>query len=366
VLRRIAVAVVVVGCLGFCVIGQLGEQPLEELALEIRSGLDAQSLACEFSGVVLLAHEGIPFYQAAYGMADRGAGLPNRLDTKFNLGSMDKMFTSIAIMQLRDRGLLDLDDPIDEYLPDLPIVGAEQCPTVRQLLSHQAGFGNYFEHPDYLDAHTGIRSLDDYCALIAGEPLLFEPGTDFGYSNSGFIVLGLIVEAVSGVSYYDYVLDRIHRPTGMYDTDCYEWDRCVPNLAVGYTSRDWDGNDTDEIIRNELVLPTKGGSAGGGYSTAPDLLAFANALMAYELLRPESTEYMLEGKVELFPGLAYAYGFFDRVVEGHRMVGHGGGFQGICCMLSIYPEIDLTVIILSNTDRGCTNANGPILEILLK
>ena len=338
---------------------------IDERVAEIRTVLEELAFAEEVCGSVLIAHEGVPILQAAYGMADRGLEIPNRVDTKFNLGSLDKMFTGVAIMQLVEQDLVSLEGTIGEYLPDYPNPDVADAVTIHQLLTHTGGLGNYFDSPQYIGAHDEIRSLDDYFVLFADEPLGFEPGSQNGYSNSAYIVLGLIIEAVSGVSYFDYVREHIFAPSGMTDTACYELDAGTPNLAIGYTTRDRDDNELDEAIDNTFILPMRGGSAGGGYSTAPDLLAFANALMGNRLLSAESTEVVTAGKASIREDVAYAYGFFDRIVQGYRAIGHGGGFPGICSMLNIYPELGYTIVILSNSDWGCVGASEAITEALL-
>jgi len=345
----------------------LAETPLslEERMAVIRTTLEGLAAEGEFSGTVLIAADGVPVLQAAYGMADRSLGAPNRIDTKFNLGSLDKMFTAVAILQLVEQGAVSLDGTVGDYMPDYPNPDVAASVTIDQLLTHTGGLGDYFDVPGYLDACGEIRSLGDYFALIADEPLLFEPGSRMGYSNAGYIVLGLVIEAVSGMSYFDYVRDDLFAPSGMTDTACYELDAGVENLASGYTNRDWDENELEEPVANTSMLPVRGGSAGGGYSTAPDLLAFANALMRHELLTASSTELATTGKVSIRDGVSYAYGFFDRIVEGHRTIGHGGGFPGICSMLNIYPDLGYIVVVLSNSDWGCVGVNEAINEVLL-
>ena len=332
----------------------------------IQTYLEDQAALGDFSGSVLIAEGGIPVFQQAFGLADRSLDLTNQIDTKFNLGSMDKMFTAVAIMQLVERGELSLDEKVGEYLLDYPDLEIAETVTIHHLLTHTSGMGNYFDSPLYEETHDQIRSLDDYLTLFAGTPLQFPPGGQFGYSNSGYFVLGLIIEAVSGQSYYDYVHEHIFDPAGMDDTASYEYDAGTPNLAVGYTTLDWEGNDNGQITDNTSMLPLRGGSAGGGYSTAPDLLAFSNALLNYQLLSPDSTRLLLEGKVPLLNNSQYAYGFFDRRVHGQRVVGHGGGFPGICSILSMYPELEYTVIVLTNSDNDCRAVDEFIAETLLK
>ena len=340
--------------------------PTEEIPVaDIRAYLDNLSAEGGFSGVVLVDKSGEIELLQAYGLADRELELPNQVDTKFNLGSLDKMFTAVAIMQLVEQGQVSLQETVGTALPDYPDRDIADNVTIHQLLTHTSGMGNYFDSPHYLDDHDQLRSLADYFALFEGEPLLFEPGSQFGYSNSGFIVLGLIVEAVSGMSYYDFVRENIFEPAGMPDTAAYELDAGTPNLAVGYTTRSWEGEDTGQISDNESMLPVRGGSAGGGYSTATDLLAFANALQGHRLLGEEQTGLVTGGKVEIAEGVEYGYGFFNRYVRGQRVMGHGGGFPGICSMLNIYPELDLTTVVLSNSDYGCVEVNDYLVGKLL-
>jgi len=307
----------------------------------------------KFSGAVLVALDGKSVFHEAYGMANWEKQIPNNLDTKFNLGSMDKMFTAVAIMQLVEQGRISLQAKAGEYLPYYPNREVIDSITIHQLLTHTSGMGDYFNHESYPDVHNKLRSLDDYLPLFVDTPLLFQPGLKFRYSNSGFIVLGLIIEAVSGESYYDYVRAHIFEPAGMKDTACYEVDAGTPNLAIGYTTYDHEWNDTGVITDNSWFIPMRGASAGGGYSTTSDLLAFANALMGQRLLNAESTTLLLKGKVDREANVKYAYGFVDSTIAGHRMVGHGGGAEGICSFLNIYPELGYTFIVLTNTDSGC-------------
>jgi D-alanyl-D-alanine carboxypeptidase len=340
--------------------------PSKSSLAEIQNYLIELAIDEQFSGAVLIAADGKPVFQEAYGMADRTHETPNLMDTKFNLGSMDKMFTAVAILQLVEQGKISLQAKASEYLPAYPNPKVSEAVTIHQLLTHTSGMGNYFDSKLYLDIHDQIRSVADYQPLFVDTPLQFKPGAQFSYSNSGFILLGLIIEAVSGQSYYDYVRVHIFEPNGIMNTACYELDAAVPNLAIGYTTSDWDGNDTGKISSNISMMPMRGASAGGGFSTAPDLLAFGNALLDHKLLTPESTELLMEGKVELNEGVHYAYGFFDRMVNGQRVVGHGGGFPGICSMFGINLDLGYTVIILTNSDNDCMVVDEFIKDTLFK
>ncbi len=223
--------------------------------------LDALVARDLFSGTVLLARNGKPLFLKSYGMANKEWNVPNTNDTKYNLGSINKFFTNIALKQLRDAGKLDFDKPLRTYLPDYPSDVADRI-TIKQLMEHRSGLGDIFG-PEYQSIPKNrLRTLADYLPLFVNKPLQFEPGAEQRYSNAGYIVLGLVIEKVTGASYYDYVRDHIFKPAGMTSTDSYTPDEVVPRRATGYA----------QGRANIYSLPGRGSSAGGGYSTAEDLL----------------------------------------------------------------------------------------------
>lgn len=229
-----------------------------------------------FSGTVMLAKNGKPVFFKSY-----GAG--NNNETRYNLGSIDKTFTRVAITQLRDQGKIDFDQKLRTYLPDYPSDVADKI-TIGQILEHRSGLGDFFG-PAYMTADKSkIRSLRDYVPLFVDKPLEFEPGARQRYSNAGYIVLGLVVEKLTGMSYYDYVRKNIFEPAGMRSTGSWAVDENVPNRAVGLTRRTPTG-DSPERHSNRESLPGRGSSAGGGYSTASDMLRFVQALHAGKLTK---------------------------------------------------------------------------------
>ena len=301
----------------------------------------------EFSGTVLVAKDGQPIFEGAYGLASRAYQVPNRIDTKFNLGSMNKMFTAVAIAQLAEAGKLAYDDPIAKHLPAYPNQEVAKQVTIHHLLTHTSGLPDFF-NAKFMDASRAkFREVADFLPLFVEESLLFTPGAEWSYSNSNFIVLGLIVEAVSGENYFNYVQKHIYQPAGMLNTDAYEMDRDTPNLAIGYT-RSPEG----EIRNNLFEHVIKGGPAGGGFSTVQDLWRFAQALTSHKLLSAQETEIITTGKVEVPgpPDAFYAYGFSDEKFHGHRRFGHGGGFTGINAKLDIYPDLGYVVVVMANMD----------------
>jgi len=310
----------------------------------LRAKVEADAAAGKFAGAVLVAKNGQPVFTGAYGMADREKKIPNRLETRFRIGSMNKMFTAVAILQLVEAGKIQLNDPLGKYLTDYPNREVATKVTIHHLLTHTGGTGDFFG-PDF-DAHRlELRTLQDYVKLYGKRGLEFAPGSRWEYSNYGFLLLGVVVEKVSGENYYDYVRDHVYRPAGMTSTDSLPEDQTVPGRSIGYTRMDsgtWHPN-TD-------TLPYRGTSAGGGYSTVGDLLKFANAVTHYKLLDAHYTELLTTGKVDAQGGFKYAYGFGDRTVGGVRSFGHGGGAPGMNGDLEIYPQSGYVVVVLANLD----------------
>jgi CubicO group peptidase (beta-lactamase class C family) len=322
----------------------------KDAARELEAFVKKLAAADVFSGAVLLAKDGVVLYKGAFGMANKDFDAPNRVDTKFNLGSMNKMFTSVAIAQLVEKGKLSFEDPLSKFIPDFPDKESAEKIKIKHLLSHTAGLGGYFS-PKWAQRSRGdIRTVDDMMALVKGEEkLLFEPGSKWQYSNTGMMVLGKVIEIVSGQSYYDYVRDNISVPAGMTNTDCYELDKVNRNLAVGYDKQYTDAGTT--FGNNIFMHVMRGGPQGGGYSTVEDLLKFERALRGGKLVSAEMVKTLTTAKPEL-NSPNYGYGFFG----GEKYYGHSGGFPGINSNLDIYREGGWTAIYMSNYSRG----GGPV------
>ena len=206
-----------------------------ELVKRLTTTVDSLAKIGEFSGVVLLAKNGAPVYQVAKGYADRERKIPNNLQTAFNLGSINKVFTQIAILQLQAAGKLDLDSTLATYWPDYPNQDVARKVTIRQLMRHTSGIGgNIFAAPSG-GTRGDVRRLQDYLPLFVNEPLQFEPGSKNVYSNAGYIVLGLLIERLSGGDYYRYVREHIFEPAGMTRTGSFTVDSLPANTAIGYT-----------------------------------------------------------------------------------------------------------------------------------
>ena len=249
-----------------------------ELVRRMTTSLDSLAKAGQFSGVAVVAKDGVPVFQHAYGMADRERGIANNPETAFNIGSINKVFTQIAILQLRDAGKLDLDSTLAKYWPDYPNKEVAGKITIRQLMRHTSGIGGNIFAPPAGGKRSDIRTLKDFLPLFVNEPLKFEPGARNAYSNAGYVVLGLLIERLSGSDYYTYVREHIFKPAGMTRTGSFAVDSLPLNTAIGYTRGDQDAPLTTPLRPNTQDLPGRGSSAGGGYSTPQDLLKFVQAL----------------------------------------------------------------------------------------
>jgi CubicO group peptidase (beta-lactamase class C family) len=312
-----------------------------------RAYLDQAAAAGRFSGAALVAKNGKPVLTAVYGMADREKKIPNQIDTKFRIGSMNKMFTATAVLQLVQAGKVNLNDPLGKYLADYPNKDVASKVTIDQLLTHTGGTGDFFG-PEFDKHRLELRTLQDYVKLYGDRGLAFEPGSRWQYSNYGFLLLGLVVQKASSQDYYDYVREHISKSAGMNSTDFLPEDQAVPGRSVGYTKM----KGTKEWRPNVDTLPHRGTSAGGGYSTVEDLLAFANALRNDKLLNATYVDLLTTGKVERpGGGSKYGYGFGDDIsAEGVRCFGHGGGAPGMNGDLKICPQSGYVIAVLANLD----------------
>jgi D-alanyl-D-alanine carboxypeptidase len=313
------------------------------LAAELRRRLERDAASGRFAGAVLVARGGRTLFEGAYGAADRARNASNGVDTRFRIGSMNKMFTAVAILKLAQQGKLRLDAPLGTYLTDYPNKDVASKVTIHHLLTHTGGTGDIFG-PQFAEKRLELRTVGDYVTLYGARGLDFEPGARWDYSNYGFILLGAVIERVSGESYYDFVERHVFAPAGMTATGSAPEDSAVAGRSVGYTR--FIG---DTLGPNDETLPWRGTSAGGGYSTVRDLARFAAALVEHRLLDARHTELLTTGKVDAF-GDKYAYGFIDRTVDGMRLVGHGGGAPGMNGELLVEPTSGTVVAVLSNLD----------------
>ncbi|MGH6870105.1 MAG: serine hydrolase domain-containing protein [Rhizomicrobium sp.] len=311
-------------------------QALAGLTAKI-DGLVAQD---KFMGVMLIEDHGKILLDKAWGYGDRAAKTPLKLTDKFRLGSMNKMFTAVATLQLVGQGKLALDGTVGRYLPGYPNKEIADKTTIRMLLTHTGGTGDIFG-PEFDKHRLELKSLADYVKLYGSRAPEFPPGTKSDYSNFGFILLGAIIQKVSGQDYYDYVHDHIFVPAGMTDTGSLPESVNVPGRVKGYTQKD------GKWVVNTDTLPWRGTSAGGGYSTLADLLRFAHAMMEGKLLPDALRDAATRSETQ---DDWYGYGFELHGTGLAHSYGHSGGAPGMATEFRIYPQAKTVVIGLCNID----------------
>lgn len=249
-----------------------GRMTDDEIGQALDAHLTALAAADTFSGVALVARNGRPVFQKAYGLADRARKIQNTMATRFNIGSINKAFTQLAVEQLITAGILAATDTLGKFFPDYPQAGSRPA-TVAQLLNHTAGLADFFGPQFTQAAKDRFRSNADYFRFVGSLPPAFEPGARNQYCNGCYIALGAIVEKVAGVPYEQYVTQHIFLPAGMTGTGYPQVDAIEPEVAIGYTRR-----GADATLRSSVYLHgATGSAAGGGYSTAGDLLAYVSA-----------------------------------------------------------------------------------------
>lgn len=300
--------------------------------------VDALVAADRFSGIVLIARNGKTLQQKTGGREDRDKGTPVTADTKFRIGSMNKMFTAVTVLRLVQQGKLSLDDRIEKHLPDYPARDVATKVTIRHLLTHTGGTGDIFG-PEFAKNRLTLKEHSDYVKLYGSRGLLHEPGAEFRYSNYGYVLLGAIIERVTGMTYYNAVKREVYGPAGMSSSGSEPETTPVEHRSTGYM------RSNGAWVPNIDTLPFRGMAAGGGYSTAGDLLRFAQALESGKLLSRELL------KAATTPNLQdYGFGFGIRGEGPLRWYGHNGGAPGMNGDLRIFPESGYVIVALSNVD----------------
>ena len=334
---------------------------------ELSSFIDRLAKADVFSGVVLVARNGTPVFQQAYGYADREKRIPNGIDTRFRMASMTKMLTAFAIGQLVDQGKLSYDDPLSKFLPDFPNPESAQAIRVKHLLSHTSGINGEYSNASFWSNIEKMTDLASVMAVIEPGPKKFEPGTQHAYSNTGFLLLGRIIEVVTGQNYHDYMEEKLFKPLGMANTGFPNYDRAGPDIARPYEAL----LDDNEVFQ-QVVAPKRtrrGLPSGDGATTAQDMLRFSIALQGGKVVKPETVRLHSTPKPELAsPNYGYgmmisagSYGTMSSArVPGRDVVGHSGEATGTCTEFGIVRDTPLpyTVIVLSNSSQGTCHTVG--------
>lgn len=322
-------------------------QTKDEAAVKARLEQIASSYTpnSAFMGTVLVVEGDQVLLDKGYGMASLEWQVPNAPDAKFRLGSLTKQFTATLVLLLQQDGKLNVNDPVSKYLTDAPPAWAKI--TLANLLGHTSGIPNFTGFKEFstwcMSPHTPAEEI----AFFKDKPLDFEPGSKFAYSNSNYIVLGVVIEKVSGKKYADMLRERIFDPLGMKDTGLDSDDLVLPKRAVGYRP----GPHGVDVARSEsMTIPW---SAGAIYSTTGDLLKWEHGLFGAKILSADSLKQMTT------PGKGdYGFGVFMQTKDGVRIVSHGGGIEGFNTQLEYAPEKQIAVVVLSNVNGGAPDAMG--------
>jgi len=295
----------------------------------------------DFHGSIMISRDEEVLFQKAYGLANREQKIRNTIDTKYTYASMGKMFTGVAIMQLVEKGQIVLDDKLINIWPDYPNKKVAEQITIHQLLTHTAGINGLFQ----MASEDHLSDLKDYLPLFVDKDLEFEPGSRMSYSNGGYLLLGLIIEEVTGDSYFEYLDKNIFLPAGMTSTDLI-LSNASDEFAINYTTWISMGQGEAEI----MDYGHDGNSAGGGYATVRDFTQFGAALINGKLLLPESVKKLTKGYVDGRGRGQYGYGFYVNQIEELKMFGHGGGGPGVNGEFQNFEDEKLMISILSNSD----------------
>ena len=305
----------------------------------------------DFNGAMLVMQKGKVIYKKAFGMADKEWNVPNTVNTKFRIGSVTKQFTATCILQLAEQGKLSIDDKLSKYIPDYP---KGDSITIHMLLNHTSGIKNYTDLPEFWPKAVLPLSIDSMIALFKNEPLDFSPGTKWNYSNSGFFLLGVIVEKASGKKFNDYLLENVIKKVGLKNTSMDRLDSVLAFRAKGYDK------SQQGVWQHAMYISMEGPfSAGAIVSTVDDLYQWTEALHHNEVLSAESTKKMMTPYIN-----HYGYGIGIDSLGSHKRVSHNGGIPGFVTNLSYYPADDVCVVVLSNNGSNSDGVSAALASIM--
>lgn len=313
----------------------------------------------DLSGVVLVAQNDSILFEEAFGKASIEHNVDNSVHHRFNIASITKMFTAVATLKLYQEGKLDLHATVGTYLPDFPNATVRDSVTAHQLLTHSSGLNNFYVGPfESLDKRA-FNKVADFVPLFAKEQLLSSPGEQYNYSASGFVVLGLLIEAISGQDYYSFLEQNIFKPSQMQNTFAPHPETIVSNIASGYTTH-W--GELDNPIKNDFML-SKASPGGFYYASAQDLLAFSKALRHHQLLKKETYDLMMTPKIKGYnTEMGYGVDIDNRYSQ--TISGHSGGWYGIRTELMDFKDKGYTVVVLSNFDDDGTTGASKVIDSL--
>jgi CubicO group peptidase (beta-lactamase class C family) len=313
----------------------LAQDNVSRMEQVVQSYVDSK----QFMGAALVARDGKVLLSTGYGFANLEWGVANSPASKFRLGSITKQFTAACILLLEERGKLKVDDPVKKYMTDAP--AAWDKVTIFNLLTHTSGIPSFTGFPDYASTEAIATTPEKLVARFRDKPLEFQPGEKWNYSNSGYVLLGYLIEKISQQSYSEFVQENIFTPLGMKDSGYDSNSAIILHRASGYTP---SAKGTIHAGYIDMSIPF---SAGSLYSTTEDLLRWEQGLMGGKLLSTASLAKMTTPFKN-----DYALGLAVHAVNGHKVIEHGGGIEGFNTEIAYYPEDKLTVVVLANLNGG--------------
>ncbi|GAA0556429.1 serine hydrolase [Rhizomicrobium electricum] len=319
-------------------------------AVRMEEIIQSYAKSGQFMGSVLVWKDGQTLIDKGYGYANLEWQVTNAPDSKFRIGSMTKQFTAVAILLLQERGKLAITDPVRKYIPDAP--AAWDKITLYHLLTHTSGIPNFTDLPDHQERARNPVTPAEELAWFKDKPLNFPPGTKWNYSNSGYSVLGMVIEKASGLSYQQFLTDNFFTPLGMKNTGYDSNKTVIANHAYGYAP----GKDGVEVAAyNDMTVPY---AAGALYSTTHDILIWDQALFGGKVLKPASLKTMMKPFLD-----DYGCGFWIKKAGGHTDVTHAGGINGFNTDGHYLPDDKLAVVVMANLNGP---AAGEVAEKMVK
>ncbi|MCV9926519.1 serine hydrolase [Flavobacterium sp. LS1R49] len=325
----------------------------------------------QFNGTVLVAENGNIIYKKGFGLANMEWKIPNEPNTKFRLGSITKQFTALLILQLVEQGKLKLDVPISTYLPDYSKTNGDKI-TIHQLLTHSSGIPNYTSFPNFFkETSRNPYTPEAFVKTFADLPLEFKPGEKFSYSNSGYFVLGYIIEKVTGKTYEQCLQDNIFTPLMMKNSGYDHHDIILANRATGYERK--ERSDMSNYMNSSYIDMSLPYAAGSLYSTVEDLYLWDQALYTDKLLSANSKKLLFDKYINtrFSPTSYYGYGWFieeasiDKTDKKVQIIEHGGGINGFNTLISRIPSSKDLIVLLNNTGGTGLNEMSKAIRAIL-
>jgi CubicO group peptidase (beta-lactamase class C family) len=324
--------------------------------VSVETYMSAHASVRQFSGSVLIVKRGKVIYEKAFGEADKEWHIKNTNETKYRIGSNTKQFTAACILKLHEQGKIKLDDKLSKYLPSYP---KGDSVTVHMLLTHTSGITDYTNLDAFWNTYAYVPiQPDSFISVFKNKPYDFSPGTQCSYSNSGYYLLGVIIEKASGESYSDYLNKNILIPAGLKDTGFDQLDAILEFRARGYFSI------KDKYYNAPYITMEGPWSAGALYSTVRDLYNWSRALFTNKILAAESVKKMTTPYARNSENEPFGYGLIIDSLKSHRRIWHNGGIPGFSSYIAHYPADDVNIILLSNNSSNTSDIGTGLAYVL--